>query len=287
MAQPRPLSRGDAARFDRAAVVAPRSSRTSRHPVRRTDRSLVYARNFVRSVFEVDGFAILARPDRSGRRSLHDHRPRVLHGGHESHFISLYLLVIIVASILFSRKGTFLTAGFAFVLLGGMVELTFYNRLPRTAGAMPTAHALQTWVFSNLFAFLAVAYLSNVLAEKLRRKGAELEQKSGELQDLQAFNEDIIHSMRGGLLTTDAQGIIVLLNRTGEEITGYKFADVRGKSLHELWPGFWRENQHDTERARLPRHEIDFKTQDGKQRFLGISVSPLRTRSNKMGGYRF
>ncbi len=208
-------------------------------------------------------------------------------GGHESHFISLYLLVIIVASILFSRKGTFLTAGFAFVLLGGMVELTFYNKLPRTSGAMPTAHALQTWVFSNLFAFLAVAYLSNVLAEKLRRKGAELEQKSGELQDLQAFNEDIIHSMRGGLLTTDAQGIIVLLNRTGEEITGYKFADVRGKSLHELWPGFWRENQHDTERARLPRHEIDFKTQDGNQRFLGISVSPLRTRSNKMGGFVF
>ncbi len=162
-------------------------------------------------------------------------------GGHESHFISLYLLVIIVGSILFSRKGTFLTAGFAFVLLGAMVELTFYNKLPRTASAMPTAQALQTWVFSNLFAFVAVAYLSSVLAEKLRRKGAELEQKSGELQDLQAFNEDIIHSMRGGLLTTDSNGLIVLLNRTGEEITGYTFSEVRGKSLHEMWPGFWRD----------------------------------------------
>src|SRR5579872_2739682 len=56
-------------------------------------------------------------------------------GGHESYFISLYLLVIIVASILFSRRTTFLIAGLSFVLLGGMVELTFYEVLPRTASA--------------------------------------------------------------------------------------------------------------------------------------------------------
>src|SRR2546428_5410929 len=121
-------------------------------------------------------------------------------GSHESYFISLYLLAIIVASILFSPKGTFLVAGFSFVLLGTLVELTYYEKIPRTAVAMPSVKMLQIWVFSNLFGFLTVAYLSSLLAQSLRRKGVELEEKSEELQDLQAFNEDIIHSMRGGLI---------------------------------------------------------------------------------------
>ncbi len=54
-------------------------------------------------------------------------------------------------------------AGFEFVLLGGMVELVFYNILPRTASSMPAGKTLQTWILSNLFAFLAVGYLSSLL----------------------------------------------------------------------------------------------------------------------------
>lgn len=208
-------------------------------------------------------------------------------GEHDSNFVSLYLLVIIVASILFSRKGTFITAGLSFIMLAGLVELAFFSKIPHTSPSAPTTSSLQIWLVSNLFAFFAVAYLASLLAEKLRHKGAELEQKRGELQDLQAFNDDIIHSMRGGLLTVDNAGLIVLLNRTGEEITGYTFAEVKGKSLHELWPGFWRENPPDPDSRKLPRHEIDFRTKDGKQRFIGISVSPLRTRSNQMGGFVF
>src|SRR5579872_2546039 len=76
-------------------------------------------------------------------------------GGHESYFISLYLLLIIVASILFSQRATFLVAGFGFILLGGMVELVFFGVLPRTASTMPEGKTLQTWILSNLFAFLA------------------------------------------------------------------------------------------------------------------------------------
>ncbi len=208
-------------------------------------------------------------------------------GGHESYFISLYLLAIIVASILFSPKGTFLIAGFSFALLGTLVELTYYEKIPRTATAMPSAKSLQTWILSNLFGFLAVGYLSSLLAQTLRRKGVELEEKSEELQDLQAFNEDIIHSMRGGLLTTDLEGRILLLNRTGEEITGYRFEAVRGKSLPELFPDFWLPGQRDEKRRLVPRKELDFRTADGRQCYLGISVSTLRTRDRRASGYVF
>lgn len=208
-------------------------------------------------------------------------------GAHESYFISMYLLAIIVSSILFTPRGAFLIAGLSFVLLGSMVELSYYDQIPRTASATPNVGALQTWIFSNLFGFLAVAYLSSRLAQTLRRKGVELEEKRGELQDLQAFNQDIIHSMRGGLLTTDLEGRILLLNRTGEEITGYRFQDVRGRPLPELWPDFWLPGQAGAGERLVPRKEIDFRTADGTQRFLGISVSPLRTREPRSSGYVF
>lgn len=208
-------------------------------------------------------------------------------GGNESHFISLYLLAIIVASIIFSNRGPFLTAALSFILLSGTVELSFYGKLPRTAQSAPSAHELQTWVFSNLAAFMAVAYLSSRLAQTLRRKGVELEQKSGELQDLQAFNENIINSMRGGLLTTDVDGKILLLNRTGEEITGFRFTDVRSQILPKLWPLFWMPGDGHLDVSRIPRTEIDFQTGDGNHRVLGVSVSPLRTREGSSSGYVF
>src|SRR5271155_3032873 len=45
-------------------------------------------------------------------------------GLQESYFISLYVLVIIVASVLFSRLWAFVTVGICLVLLGGMMVLT-------------------------------------------------------------------------------------------------------------------------------------------------------------------
>jgi two-component system sensor histidine kinase PilS (NtrC family) len=208
-------------------------------------------------------------------------------GAHESYFVSLYLLTIIVASILFSPKMTFIMALFSFGLLCGLEDLMYYGVLPRTSLTTPSGKALLTWIFFNLAAFLAVAYLSSQLAHSLRRQGAELEVKRGELQDLQAFNEDIIHSMRGGLFTTDLDGRILLLNRTGEEITGYRFPSVRGKSMQEILPEFWLPGRTGRNGEALSRTEIDFRTGDGQQRFLGISVSPLRTAERRTTGYVF
>src|SRR5712664_1319286 len=210
-----------------------------------------------------------------------------LTGTQDSYFIWLYPFAIIVASILFSRDATFIVAGLSFILLGGLAELIYYNVLPRTQVAVPSGRQLQTWILSNLFYFLAVAYLSSLLAQSLRRQGAELEVKRGELQDLQAFNEDIIHSMRGGLLTTDLEGRILLLNRTGEEIIGYPFHELRGRNLAEVFPDFWLPGQQTSGGGPVQRKEIDFRTAAGQERFLGISVSALRTRDRSRTGYVF
>src|SRR5712692_2834454 len=208
-------------------------------------------------------------------------------GTQESYFISLYLLAIIVASILFSPRGTYIVAGFSFVLLGSLTELSFYEKIPRTWIYTPTLNSLRTWLFSNLVAFLTVGYLSSSLAQSLRRKGRELEEKSEELQDLQAFNEDIIHSMRGGLLTTDLEGRILLLNRTGEEITGHRFQAVRGRLLADAFPDFWLLAKALDSEGLVPRSELEFRTAEGQLCYLGISVSPLRTGEGHTSGYVF
>src|SRR6266851_4754600 len=193
-------------------------------------------------------------------------------GIQDSYFISLYLLVIIVGSILFTRQGNFLTAA---------------GKLPTSGIALGSKGAIAVWFVSHGLGFLAVAYLASLLSHLLRSKGQELDAKREELLELQDFTQDIIHSMRGGLLTTDGEGRIVVLNRTGEEILEKTFHELRGVSLRDWNSDFWLPGlMTGKEKAGL-RKEIDYKTPSGKQRFLGISVSLLRSRESGRSGYVF
>src|SRR5437870_615196 len=65
-------------------------------------------------------------------------------GLQESYFISLYLLVIIVASILFSRQIAFLAAATCFLILAEMIVLAYAQMIPRTFSSLPTAKSIRT-----------------------------------------------------------------------------------------------------------------------------------------------
>ena len=208
-------------------------------------------------------------------------------GAQDSYFISLYLLAILMGSILFARRGAFLVAGFSFVLLSCVVELTYYGLIPRTTPSMPPARTLESWLGVNLFAFVAVAYLGSLLTQTIRTKGVELEEKNEALRDLQAFNRDIIESMRGGLLTTDLEGRILLLNRAGAEILGQGFGLLRGEKVADVFPGFWPVDVDDVGGPLALRKEIEFRTPEGATRYLGLSISPLRTGQDETSGFVF
>ena len=210
-----------------------------------------------------------------------------LTGSQESYFISLYLLVIIVGSIVFSRRVAFFNAAICFSLLAALTLLAYTGKLPRTSTTLPSVENLRTWLVMNLLGFLAVAYLTSLLVHSLRSKGRELEEKREELLSLQDFTQDIIHSMRGGLITTDLAGVILLLNRTGEEILGHRFTDVRGKKLQELNQDFWLPGQYSNVERLSLRREIHFRTPQGEVRYLGISVSPLRLGTEERSGFVF
>ena len=93
--------------------------------------------------------------------------------------------------------------------------------------------------------------------------------------------------MRGGLVTTDMEGRIVLLNRTGEEILGRTFTELRGRDLRDVSPDFWLEDMLGLPERLSLRREIEVRTPGGQRRYLGISVSPLRTRDAVRSGYVF
>ncbi|MGH9684557.1 MAG: ATP-binding protein [Candidatus Acidiferrales bacterium] len=208
-------------------------------------------------------------------------------GEHESYFASLYLLAILMASILFSRRGVFIVAGTSFALLGSITELAYYGVIPRTAAVMPSERTLEFWLAINFFAFFAVAYLGSLLSQTLRNKGVELEEKREELKDLRAFNQDIIESMRGGLLTVDMDGRILLLNHAGAEITGRGSGVLRDENIRDVFPGFWPVELDERGIPLASRKEVEFHTTAGSIRFLGISISPLRTAQNEASGYVF
>jgi two-component system, NtrC family, sensor histidine kinase PilS len=93
--------------------------------------------------------------------------------------------------------------------------------------------------------------------------------------------------MRGGLLTTDLDGRILLINRAGVEITGHGFGLMRGENVAEALPGFWPVEVDEHGNPLAMRKEIEFRTPSGEARFLGISISPLRTAQKQTGGFVF
>ncbi|MGH9787222.1 MAG: two-component system sensor histidine kinase NtrB [Candidatus Acidiferrales bacterium] len=208
-----------------------------------------------------------------------------LTGSLESYFVLLYPLEIIVASIILPRVGSFLVAALSFLSFAGIVEAGFFERVPVLYPMNIGVWPLQVQLLINLFAFMGVWYLSSQLAESLRRAGVALEDKLGELQELQAFNENIVQSMRGGLLTTSLGGRILMLNPAGEEILAAAGARLRGTTLASQFPELISLLPSSGQPPARLRHELRVQTTDGKEKILGVTVSVLRTSEGAETGF--
>ena len=157
-------------------------------------------------------------------------------GGIDTFFNFLYPLIIIVASILLPRYWAYLTAAVSFICFGGLLELTFFERIPSFQySARGDLKSLQVVIAVNFCAYLAVAHLSSALAAKLHQAGVELRDKSGELLSLQALHENVIHSIRSALITTDLEGRITLVNAPGQKVLERTASSVYGRPVSDLF----------------------------------------------------
>ncbi len=156
-------------------------------------------------------------------------------GGIDSSFNFLYPLVIIVASILLPRAWAFMTAGLAFIASGATMELAYFDVIRSYSAAHPDLRSLQAAIFINLFAYVAIAYLSSRLAAKLRAVDTQLQDKSGALENLQALHENIVDSISGVLIVTGLDGRISVINAAGQRALQRSAAEVMGKPVQELF----------------------------------------------------
>src|SRR5208282_5286332 len=83
------------------------------------------------------------------------------------------------------------------------------------------------------------------------------------------------------------EGRILLLNRAGAEITGHGFGLLRGENIKDTFPSFWPVEMDDQGTPLALRQEVEFETPHGAVRFLGLSISPLRTGQNQTTGFVF
>jgi two-component system sensor histidine kinase PilS (NtrC family) len=156
-------------------------------------------------------------------------------GGWDSSLNFLYPLVIIVASVLLPRAWAHLVAGLAFILYGTVLELNYFDFVPSYASSHPGLKTLQSIIFVNLFAFLAVAYLAGLLTAKLRQVGVQLKNTSGALESLQALHENIIHSISSGLITTGLDGRITLANGAAQRLLERTPPELLGAPVAQLF----------------------------------------------------
>jgi len=203
-------------------------------------------------------------------------------GGIDTFFNFLYPLVIIVASILLPRYWAYLTAAVSFILFGALVELSYFETIPTFQfSSRGDSKSLQAVILINFFAYLAVAHLSSALTAKLRQAGRELQDKSGELLTLQALHENVIQSLRGGLITTDMEGRITLLNVPGQRLLERTASSVYGRHISELF----LDRLPYLDSSTSMHGEVRGLTPTGKEKAFGVTVTELNVPEQGTIGY--
>ncbi|MGH9448450.1 MAG: two-component system sensor histidine kinase NtrB, partial [Terriglobia bacterium] len=146
--------------------------------------------------------------------------------------------------------------------------------------------AFEFKVLASLFGFFAVAYLTSYLAESLRKTGKELRDRTGEVASLQALNENIIQSMRGGLITTGLDGTVLVVNPAGAAMLGFKGEELQGRPIDSIFGGGWEaEREGGFASATFSRREVAYAAPGGEQRIIGISSSPLHVPERGIVGH--
>jgi len=215
-------------------------------------------------------------------------------GGAESILTLLYLLIIISSSM-FLRLGGMLAitalVSAAYGLLSwlqyeGLVDTVSFFEPDRLSG--PPEQSLIN-VFLNIFFFFLVAVLSGFLAEKLRRKGEELESTSQRLRRVQLDTDDILENIPSGLVTLDGEGRIQYFNGAAEKILGLHVSQIKGQAYDQVFDENHRELtavlRTALEKAVVyDRKELSVTFRGAKTIPLGISTTLLGVGDGRRSG---
>ena len=203
-------------------------------------------------------------------------------GGIDGSFNFLFPLIIIIGSILLSRSWAFMIAALAFIFQGAMLELSYFDIIKSYSLVRPDLKSLQAAILINFIAYLAIAYLASRLSSRLRQVDVELKDKSGELEDLQAFHENIVQSIGTGLITAGQDGRVRLVNPAAEQLLQKSADQLIGQQVDKLF----LDRLPDPDSASA-HGEVRVVCENGarRQKTLGVTASRLNTPHSGPAGY--
>ncbi len=206
-------------------------------------------------------------------------------GGIDSGFALLYHVTIISASIILYRRGGYLSASLASILYGGLLDMQYYSVLGFTPSQNYTPIQVLYLLFVNIISFYTVALLSSYLSERLRKTRQELREKSIDFDDLQVVQDHILRSVGSGIITMNMTGEITSWNNAAEQITGYRFDEIRTnwkKAFGDSIKGLF--GHTDDLKDRPVRFEGDIAKRDGSKATLGFTASLLKDEADTVRG---
>ena len=153
-----------------------------------------------------------------------------LTGGIQSPFSFLYIITILTASIMLSKRGILLISSLSIIIFGLLVDLMHLNIIPYYE---PEGVYIETYsisriyfvFFLNFLAFIITSMLSVYLSEKTKKSYEELKEKEEKLAQLKLLYQNVIESMASGLITLDIDGKVTFANTSAYKILKNKNRD--------------------------------------------------------------
>ena len=209
-------------------------------------------------------------------------------GGNFSPFILFFILTIISAAPFFHLLGSVITSTIAGLLyaLPIFFDLSnIYEGIIEPAGlagmGISSDEAFYT-VFLHLCLFYFFAFISGYFAEKLFFT-------SRELTNIKLETEEILEQMRSGLMTVNAEGMIVYFNHTAGRLLDIDPEYARGKNIDDVLlsglDGFRRYIINGLRAGKAEaRSELTIKHPQQGEVPVGLSSSILRDNNNNLRG---
>ena len=203
-----------------------------------------------------------------------------------SPYITLYIVLISVASYFMKPLPTLIMAAVCVLLFATLACLTIYSVIDVFGPPQSLGKAVQIVSF-HIVAMLVVGLLASRLSGR-HSSGEKLEETAKTLANLRALHERIVESIRSGLITTDLEGTIFTFNASAAEITGYRVDELQGKSINSLFGDITEQIDISLAAAgegeQSPRFETDLVTPEGFAVRIGFGISLLFSETNEATG---
>ena len=200
-----------------------------------------------------------------------------LTGRGESEFAPLYVLVITEGALLLPLPGGFVIGAMAALLY--FADATWGGTLTMALGASDSGAGLNAVVLTRMALFGVVALVTAWLGDRVRRTGTQLGAVESELRQLRLDTSDILGTLDTGVVTVDADGMLVYMNPAAEKLLGLRSRDWMGQgALDELGrvaPGISTVVRRTLSTGRpVQRYETHSRATP-EVRVLGVRTTPL------------